>query len=97
MSEDFFAPPPFKADEGLQRLQRELRGLGLAARGAQFERRGQALVSAALEGGTLKVAVVRQPARTPEWQARTLGSSAELRDFIAEVKTRLARWGDRDD
>ncbi|HSI58749.1 MAG TPA: hypothetical protein VLA16_14415 [Ideonella sp.] len=97
MSEDFFAPPPFKPEEGLQRLQRELRGLGLSERGAQFERRGQALVCAMLEDGVLKAALVRQPARTPEWQRRTLSSSAELRDFVAELKTRLARWGDRDE
>lgn len=96
MADDFFAPPPFKPDEGLQKLQRELRGLGLAARGTQFEKGGQALAQAMLEEGALKAAMVKHPARSPEWQTRTLRNSADLRDFVAELKKRMAHWGDDD-
>lgn len=97
MADDFFAPPPFKPEEGLQKLQRELRGLGLSARGHQFERGGQALAQALLEDSQLTAAMVKRPSRSsPEWQARTLKNSAELRDFVAELKKRLAQWGDDD-
>lgn len=97
MSDDFFAPPPFKPDEGLQRLKRELRGLGLTEREGQFERRGQAVARVALDGPDLRAARVRQPARSPQWQERVIADSAALRDFVAELKRELARWGDRDD
>ena len=41
MTDDIgFAPPPFKPDEALLRLQRELRDLGLSEREGVFERRG---------------------------------------------------------
>ena len=97
MSDDFFAPPPFKADEGLQRLKRELRGLGLTEREGRFERRGQAVARAALEQGQLVAERVREPARSPQWQRRAIADHAALRDFVAELKRELARWGDRDD
>ncbi len=49
MSDDFgFAPPPFKADEALQRLKRDLRELGLSEREGVFERRGVAVARARL-------------------------------------------------
>ena len=35
-----FAPPPFKPDEALQRLRRDLREAGLLEREGAFERRG---------------------------------------------------------
>ncbi|NML13486.1 hypothetical protein [Azohydromonas caseinilytica] len=97
MSDDFFAPPPFKPDEALQRLQRELRALGLTEREGRFERRGQPIARVALDGAELKAARVRQPARTPQWQERVIKDSAALRDFVAELKRELARWGDRDE
>jgi hypothetical protein len=96
--EDFgFAPPPFRPDEALQKLGRELRALGLAARGDQFEHRGQAVAKVALVDGQLQAAMVRRPGRSPEWQTRTLTQSAQLRDFVAELKKRMAAWTDRDD
>lgn len=95
---DFFAPPPFKPDEGLVRLRRELRDLGLQERDGVMERRGQALVRARIEGATLVVSAVREPARSPQWSTdKVLKNSAELRDFLAHVKTQLSRWSDRDD
>src|SRR5689334_11243589 len=97
MSDDFFAPPPFKPDEGLQRLKRELRGLGLTEREGRFERRGQPVARVALEGNELQAARVREPARSPQWLEKHIKDGAALRDFVAEVKRELARWGDRDE
>ena len=57
-----FAPPPFNVAEGLQKLQRELRALGLSERQGSFERRGQVLVQAALKEGRLQVSVAKRPA-----------------------------------
>ena len=96
MNDDFgFAPPPFKADEALQRLKREL---GLSEREGVFERRGIAVARARLEGSQLAAAVVRAPSRnSPQWQPRSLDSSAAVRDFVAELKKALQTWGDRDE
>jgi hypothetical protein len=99
MAEDFgFAPPPFDAAAALQRLQRELRALGLAEREGVFERRGLAIARAAVDGMAIGAALVRRPQRSgPEWQPRTLKSGADVRDFVAECRRRLAGWSDRDD
>ena len=98
MSDDFFAAPPFKADESLQRLQRDLRDLGLSAREGRWERKGISIARAAVDGAAIKVAVVRRPSRnSPEWQERTLKSSADIRDFVADLKKKLAAWTDHDD
>lgn len=98
MSEDFFAPPPFKPDEALQRLRRELRELGLAEREGRFERRGVAIARAAVDGGGIAAARVKRPSRnSPEWQPKAIRSGADLRDFVADLKQRLAQWSDRDD
>ena len=93
-----FAPPPFQAEEALQRLRRELRELGLSERAGMFERRGLALARAAVAEGDIAAAVVRKPSRnSPEWQARELKSSADRRDFTHHLKRQLAQWSDRDD
>lgn len=94
----FFAAPPFKADEALLRLARELRELGLSGREGLFERRGVALARARVEADGLRVARVRRPARSsPEWIEKSVTSSAQLRDFVADLKKQLATWSDRDD
>ncbi len=97
--DDFgFVPPPFRPDEALQRLRRELRALGLTEREGRFERRGSAVARAAVDGAVLQAALVRRPVRSsPEWQPRALGSSAQVRDFVTELKQRLAAWGDAED
>jgi hypothetical protein len=96
--DDGFAPPPFKPDEALQRLKRELRELGLAEREGVFERRGMAIARMRVDGAMLAAAIVKRPSRaSPQWQARTLASSAAVRDFGAELKKALLQWGDRDD
>jgi hypothetical protein len=99
MSDDHaFAAPPFKPDEALARLKRELRELGLAEREGVFERRGVAIARLSVEGALLVAAIVDRPSRaSPQWQARSLGSSAAVRDFAAEVKKALQQWGDRDE
>jgi hypothetical protein len=98
MSEDdFFAPPPFKPDEVLQRAKRELRGLGLAEREGRFDRKGQAIARVAVDGETLKAAIVKRPGLTPEWSERSLRSAADLRDFVADLKKKLGTWSDRDE
>jgi hypothetical protein len=99
MSDDLgLALPPFQPDEALQKLRRELRGLGLTEREGRFERRGVAIARAAVNGGALRAARVRRPSRnSPEWLDKALGSSADLRDFVADLKRQLAQWSDRDD
>ncbi|MEK8053377.1 hypothetical protein AACH10_24180 [Ideonella sp. DXS22W] len=97
--DDFaFALPAFKPDEALQRLKRELRDAGLTEREGRFERRGTVLARAAVDGATLKLARVKRPSRSsPEWIEKTAKNSAELRDFVADLKRQLAQWSDSDD
>ena len=93
-----FAPPPFKPEEALQRLRRELRELGLTEREGRFERRGVQIARLAVAADTLGAEVVRRPSRSsPQWSARTLKSSADVRDFTADLKRKLAQWSDTDD
>ncbi|MDM4766237.1 hypothetical protein [Pelomonas sp. SE-A7] len=93
-SEDWgFALPAFKPDEALQRLRRDLRELGLTEREGRFERRGNAIARAAVDGQQLRVAVVKRPARSPEWNEKMLKDSGQLREFVALVKKSLAGWG----
>lgn len=99
MSDDWgFAPPPFKPEEALLRLKRDLREAGLTEREGRFERRATPIAKAAVEGAVIQAAIVRRPSRSsPEWQARTLKTSAEVRDFVADLKKRLTTWSDSDD
>ena len=100
MSDDAwgFAPPPFQPEEALQRLRRDLKDLGLSERAGVFERRGVAIARANVAQGHLEAAAVRKPSRnSPEWQARALKTSAEVRDFTQHLKKQLAQWSDRDD
>jgi hypothetical protein len=93
-----FAPPPFKPDEALQRLRRELRELGLSEREGVFERRSIRIARVASDGSVVQAAIVRRPLRSsPEWQTRALKSSADVRDFVAELKKKLQAWGDHDE
>ena len=98
-SDDFgFAPAPFKPEEAMSGLARSLRELGLAPRAGLFERRGIAIAKAAVAGEAINAARVKRPSRlSPEWQARSLKSAADVRDFVADLKKCLAQWGDRDE
>ena len=97
--DDFgFALPAFKPDEALLRAKRELREMGLVERGGHFERGGLAIAKLVVDGAALKASVVRRPSRSgPEWLHKTLGSSAQLRDWMADVKKKLEGWSDRDE
>ena len=98
MSDDAFAPPPFKPDAALERLKRDLRALGLSEREGRFERHGTAIARAAIEGDAIRAARVRKPSRnSPEWQEKLLTSDAQLRDFVADLKRQLTLWNDHDD
>ena len=92
-----FALPAFKPEEALLKLRRDLRELGLVEREGRFERRGTAIARAAVDGEVLKVAVVKRPARTPEWIEKTVKDGAQQRDFLALVKKNLAGWSDADE
>ncbi len=93
-----FALPPFKADEALQKLKRELRELGLTEREGRFERRGISMAKANVQDDAIAAARVRRPSRnSPEWMERSLRSSADVRDFVADLRKQLAQWSDRDD
>ncbi|MGD9831930.1 MAG: hypothetical protein AB7U92_04160 [Piscinibacter sp.] len=97
--EDFgFAVPAFKPDEALLRARRELREMGLSERAGQFERAGLAIAKLVIDGAALNASVVKRPSRnSPEWTHKTLSSSAMLRDWMAELKRKLAGWSDRDE
>ena len=99
MSDDLgFAPPSFKPDEALHKLQRDLRELGLLERAGCFERRGTAIARAVIDGALIRAARVKRPSRnSPEWLTQVLRSSADARDFVADLKKQLAQWSDRDD
>ena len=96
--DDFFAPPPFQPGEALQQLRRALRELRpLAERAGDpvaFELGGQRVVELSVQGGALAARLARRPARTPEWQARTLKDAADVRDFTDSVKRALSGWTD---
>ncbi len=63
-----------------------------------FERAGMAIAKASVSETHIQAAVVRKPSRnSPEWQTRTLKTSAEVRDFTQHLKKQLAQWSDRDD
>jgi hypothetical protein len=93
-----WTPPPFDPDAALATLRRSLRELGLSEREGRWEQRGLAVARAAVEGDALVAALVRRPTRgSPEWQARRLRSGADLRDFTADLRRRLAGAGERED
>jgi hypothetical protein len=93
-----FAAPPFRPEEALQRLRRELREMGLLEREGRFERRGVQIARLEIAADALRAEVVRRPSRSsPEWSARTLNSGADVRDFAADLKRKLAQWSDTDD
>ena len=98
-TEDFgFAPPQFKPKDALAGLARGLRELGLVERAGRFERRGTPIARAVVDGAALLAARVKRPSRSsPEWQVRQLHSSADVRDFVADLKRQLAQWSDKDD
>jgi hypothetical protein len=100
MSDDFFAAPPFKADEALTGLRRSLRELGgLKERGAgpfEYEFAGKPVARIAAAGAWLDAALARQLSRSPDWQPHALKSSADVRRYVETLKRQLAKWADDD-
>ena len=95
---DFFAPPPFKADQALVGLQRQLRELRLTERAGKFEFQGQALVSVALssDGSHIACEHAHRGGRGTRWEARALRSAGDVRKLLDDVKRQLSRSRDDD-
>jgi len=94
MSDDFFAPPPFNPDTARATLVCALRDLKLAERGGAFELNGQPVVKVHVDGGALRLDVVRRPSRSPDWEHAQATDHAQLRRFIDDVKRRVSRWNE---
>ena len=94
-----FAPPPFQAEQALEKWRRELRNLKLTERAGHFEWRGRPVLSVQLEPDHLKVRVAQRPAQhTPEWEPeRQVRDHAAMRHLMSDLQKRLARWAERDD
>jgi hypothetical protein len=92
MSDDFFAPPPFQPEAALQRLQRDLRDLGLTQRAAAWEWKGRPVVTVAVADGVLQAAVAKRPARTPEWQRHRLADHAGVRRLVEQLRASMRTW-----
>jgi hypothetical protein len=105
---DFFALPPFKADEALVKLRRDLRELkALAEKGTgdllRFEWKGLPAVELSLKPmdapdakPALLAAMAKKPSQRPDWVRGTLASSAEVRKWLDDLKRQLKRWDDED-
>lgn len=101
---DFFALPPFKADEALVKLRRDLRELKpLVEKGTgavvRFEWKSLPVIELSLVSGdkpALAVSLAKRPSQRPEWIKHTLASSADVRKLLDEVKRSLKRWDDED-
>ena len=101
---DFFAPPPFKAEDALVALRRDLRALKpLVEKGAgplvRFEWKSLPVIELSLSTAdkpVLQVALARKPSQRPDWLKHALSSSADVRKLLDEVKRSLKRWDDED-
>jgi hypothetical protein len=101
---DFFAMPPFKADEALVKLRRDLRELKpLAEKGTgaliRFEWKSLPVIELSVADGdkpVLAASLAKRPSQRPEWLKHTLTSSADVRKWLDEVKRSLKRWDDED-
>ncbi|MEJ6006566.1 hypothetical protein WG899_13485 [Paucibacter sp. AS339] len=95
MNDDFFAPPSFKPDEGLQQLKRSLREIrSLSERANKYNLQGQSVLELSVVDGLLRARLAKRPAHSPEWESRDCKNSAELRSLLDEIKRRVARWTD---
>ena len=102
---DFFALPPFTAEEALIKLRRDLRELKpLAEKGTgpvtRFEWKSLPVIELSVSTGgdkpVLQVALARKPSQRPDWLKHTLASSADVRKLLDEVKRCLKRWDEED-
>ena len=101
---DFFALPPFTAEEALTKLRRDLRDLkSLVEKGTgpvvRFEWKSLPVLELSLASGdkpAVQVALARKPSQRPDWLKHVLVSSADARKLLDEVKRSLKRWDDED-
>jgi hypothetical protein len=91
-----FAPPPFKPEEALLQIKRNLRDLKLAERGNGFELRGKRVLELGADGNTITAKLARRLALTPQWDTLLVESTTEQRKLVDEVKKRLLRWDQED-
>lgn len=87
-----FAPPPFNAEHALAAMKRALRDAKLAERGPGFELRGKRVAELVVNDGAIDARLARRLALSPDWDRRTLKNAAEQRQWLDELKKRLARW-----
>jgi hypothetical protein len=85
-------PSPFDAEAALQQLRRALRELKLAERGAGYELRGRRIAELKIDGDAVAARLARRPALSPEWDLRRLAGVEAQRQWLVELKKRLARW-----
>jgi hypothetical protein len=103
---DFFAMPPFKADEALVKLRRDLRELKtLSEKGTgavvRLEWKALPVIELTIDIGddgkqTIAASITRKPSQRPDWTRQKLASSAEVRKWLDGVKLSIKRWHDED-
>jgi len=101
---DFFALPPFKPDEALVQLRRQLKELKLQEQPGSTPHRfalkgvvvAELQVSADATKLALAAAVVKRPLQRPEWVRQQLDSRDAVRKWIDAFKRQLASWTDDD-
>ncbi|WP_416761236.1 hypothetical protein ACNI65_03590 [Roseateles sp. So40a] len=95
MDNDFFAPPPFKAEEALVQLRRSLRDLRqLTERGTGWSYEGNEVLQLAAADGAITAKLAKKPLRSPDWETRVCRNAADVRKLQDDVKRRLAQWAD---
>jgi len=101
---DFFALPPFKPDEALVQLRRQLKELRLQEQPGsaphRFALKGDVVVELQVSLNApkpaLAAAVVKRPLQRPEWVRQTLDSRDAVRKWLDAFKRQLANWTDDD-
>ena len=101
---DFFALPPFKPDEALVQLRRQLKELRLDEQPGSAPHRfalkgvvvAELRVASDAPKPALAAAVVKRPLQRPEWVRQTLDSRDAVRKWLDGLKRQLASWGDDD-
>lgn len=104
---DFFALPPFKPDDALVQLRRQLKELKLqeqsgstphrfALKGVVVAELQVAAAGADSSRPALVAAVVKRPLQRPEWVRQTLDSRDAVRKWLDALKRQLASWADED-
>ncbi len=101
---DFFALPPFKPEEALVQLRRQLKELKLqeqpGSKPLRFALKGDVVVELQVAPEApkpaLAAAVVKRPLQRPEWVRQTLDSRDAVRKWLDALKRQLASWTDDD-